>query len=224
MSAAQPIGHSKDELFEAIRAGDASRLRALLNEAPDLAAARAPDGASAVLLAMYWGHPELVGLLEACGVPLNAFEACAAGRRERVAELLDHAPESVRGFSGDGYPALGLAVFFGHDDIARLLIASGADVNAASRNSQRVTPLHAAAARHNARMAGELLACGASPDAAQAGGFTALHSAAFHGDGEIADLLLGYGADPRLKTADGKTATDLATERGHTALAARLEV
>jgi uncharacterized protein len=222
MSAAQPVGHSQEDLFQAIRAGDAARLKVLLHEAPHLVSARTPEGASAVLLAMYCGHPELVSLLEDCGGPLNAFEACAVGRRDRVAALLDRTPALLEGFSDDGYPALGLAVFFGHDDVARLLIESGADVNAVSRNAQRVAPLHAAAARHNARMVGDLLGRGADPDALQSGGFTALHSAAFHGDREIAELLLGYGADPRLKTADGKTAASLAAERGHAALAALL--
>jgi ankyrin repeat protein len=222
MSAAQPLARSEDRLFQAIRAGDASRVNELLKAAPSLAGARAPDGASTILMAIYCGHPEMVRLFEDRGVVLNLFEACAAGRRERVAALLEGTPSPIREFSDDGYSALGLAVFFGHEDIAGMLIESGADVNAASRNNQRVTPLHAAAARHNGRLVGELLARGADPDASQAGGFTALHSAAFHGDREIVELLLGYGANPRNKTADGKTASDLASERGHAEVAARL--
>lgn len=215
MSAAQTVGYSAEGLFEAIQRGDASRVRELLDAAPDLLRARAADGASGVLLAVYWGHRDLVALFEERGVLLNLFEASAAGRQERVAELLDRAPSLVRGFSDDGHTALGLAVFFGHDEIASLLLQSGADVNAASKNSQRVTALHAAVARRNARLVLELLMRGAEPDAVQAAGFTALHSAAFHGDREITELLLSYGADPRRKTTDGKTPADLARERGN---------
>ncbi|HEY1203199.1 MAG: ankyrin repeat domain-containing protein [Bryobacteraceae bacterium] len=222
MSAAQPVAKSEQQLFEAIRAGDASRVSELLEAAPSLAGARAPDGASPVLMAIYCGHPEMVGLFEERGVALNLFEACAVGRRERVAALVDANPSLIREFSDDGYPVLGLAVFFGHDEIAGMLIESGADVNAASRNSQHVAPLHAAAARHNTRMVGDLLARGADPDVEQGGGITPLHEAAFHDDREIAELLLAYGADPRHKTADGKTAADLATGRGHGELAAQL--
>jgi ankyrin repeat protein len=222
MSAAQPVAKSDQQLFEAIRAGDASRVNELLEAAPSLAGARAPDGASAVLTAIYYGHPEMVRLFEDRGVALNLFEAVAAGRRERVAALVDDAPHAIHEYSDDGYPALGLAVFFGHDDIAGMLMESGADVNAVSRNSQQVTALHAAAARHNTRLVGDLLARGAEPDASQAGGITALHEAAFHGDREIVELLLGYGADPRSKTAEGKTASDMATERGHAELGAQL--
>jgi len=222
MSAAQPVAKSEQQLFEAIRAGDASRVSELLEAAPGLAGARAPEGASAVLMAIYCGHPEMVRLFEDRGVVLNLFEACAAGRSERGAALVGGDPALVGGFSDDGYPALGLAVFFGHDDIAGMLIERGADVNAASRNRQCVTPLHAAAARHNTKLVGDLLARGADPDASQGGGITALHEAAFHGDREIVELLLGYGADPRHKTAEGKTAADMATERGHAELAVQL--
>lgn len=221
MSAPQPIAHSEGALFEAIRTGDASRVNELLGASPSLAGARAPDGASAVLMAAYSGHPELVALFEERGVALNLFEACAAGRRERVAKLLDGSA-SIEEYSADGYPALGLAVFFGHDDIAGMLIERGADVNAASRNSLRVTPLHAAATRLNAKLVAALLARGADPNVDQAGGFAPLDSAAFRGDRAIVELLLGYGADPRHKTANGKTAAGLATEGGHPDLAAQL--
>jgi len=196
MSAAQPVAKSDQQLFEAIRAGDASRVSELLEAAPGLTGARTHEGASAVLTAIYCGHPEMVRLFEDRGVVLNLFEACAAGRLERVAALVAGNPALVGGYSDDGYPALGLAVFFGHDDIAGILMEKGADVNAASLNSQCVTPLHAAAARHNTKLVGDLLARGADPDAAQGGGITALHEAAFHGDGEIVELLLGYGANP----------------------------
>jgi len=222
MSAARPVPNPQEQLFAAIRAGDAARVSELLGAAPKLTAARAPDGASPILLSIYSGHPELVAVFEKAGAVLNLFEACAAGRGERVRALLQTDPSLAQAYSEDGYPALGLAVFFGHDDVAGLLIESGADLNARSRNSQGVTPLHAAAARHNASMVRNLLSRGADPDALQAAGFTALHEAAFHGDREIADLLLGYGADPRVKTADGKTAADLAAARGHGELAAQL--
>jgi ankyrin repeat protein len=222
MSAARVVEYPAELLFEAIKKGDASRVRELLDVAPELLKAKAPDGASAILFACYWGHPGMVALFEERGVLLDLFEACAAGRRERVETLLDRAPSLAREFSSDGYPPLGLAVFFGHDEIAAVLLEYDADVNAASRNHQHVTPLHAAVARRNARLAAELLARGADPDAAQTAGFTALHTAAYHGDREIVELLLGYGADPRRTTDTGKTAAALAAERGNTDVAALL--
>src|SRR5271169_3420160 len=130
MSAAQPVAQPEQQLFEAIRAGDASRAKEILETAPRLAGARAPGGSSAVLFAIYCGHPDMVRLFEDRGVVLNLFEACAAGRLERAASLVAGDPALVGGYSDDGYPALGLAVFFGHDDIAGMLMEGGADVNA----------------------------------------------------------------------------------------------
>ena len=222
MGATQQVVNPDQQLFEAIRTGEASRVEAILDASPSLARAAAPDGASPVLLAIYTGHADLVPLFESRGVVLNFFEACAAGRLDRVRASIDETPAAIREYSADGYPPLGLAVFFGHDAIAGILIESGADVNAASRNSQQVAPLHASVARRNARLTELLLARGADPEREQAGGFTPLHSAAFQGDREIVELLLGYGADPRHKPADGKTAADLAAHRGHADLAAQL--
>jgi uncharacterized protein len=223
MSAAAPSpGYATEPFFEAIRTGDARRVRELLDNDPALVRARAPDGATATLFAIYWGHPDMVALFEQRGALLNLWEACAAGRRDRVDILLDRAPMLVHGYSGDGHSALGLAVFFGHEDIAELLLDHGADVNAASKNAQQVTPLHAAVARHNAAMVRELLKRGADANARQAGGFTPLHGAAYHGDREISALLIEHGADPRGTTADGKTPAALAAERGNHEIAEML--
>ncbi len=218
MGAPQPAA-SAAELLDAIREGNAARVAQLLDTDRALLRAKAPDGASSIQAAVYWGHAELVALFEERGALLDLCEACAAGRRARVELLLEGAPTLARQYSEDGYSPLGLAVFFGHDEIAALLLERGADVNAASTNSQRVTPLHAAVARRNAAMVRELLKRGADPNATQAGGFTPLHSAAYHGDREIVEALLAHGADASTETADGKTAAALATERGHAEVA-----
>jgi uncharacterized protein len=223
MSAPESARYTVEPLLEAIREGAAARVRELLETDPALVRARAPDGASAILFAIYWGHPEMVELFEQNGALLNLFEACAAGRRSRVEVLLERAPMLANGHSADGYPALGLAVFFGHEDIAQLLVEHGADVNAPSKNAQRVTPLHAAVARRNVKLVRELLERGADPNAEQAGGFTPLHGAAYHGDPEVIEALLGRGADAQKKTTDGKTPADLAREHGNPAIAERLD-
>ena len=205
MSASESAGYTVEPLLEAIKEGAVARVRELLEA----------DPATAIQFAIYWGHPEMVAVFEQNGALLNLFEACAAGRRARVEVLLDRAPMLVNGHSADGYPALGLAVFFGHEEVAQLLLEEGADVNAASKNAQRVTPLHAAVARRNVKLVGELLERGADPDAEQAGGFTPLHGAAYHGDREVIEA--------RKKTADGKTPADLAREHGNHEIAERLD-
>ena len=66
--------------------------------------------------------------------------------------------------TGDvGETALHCAAFWGRYEIAKLLIAAGADVNAL--NDQKSTPLHEAACLKNVKMARFLLEKGAHPDA-----------------------------------------------------------
>ncbi len=222
MSAAQSFGHSAESLFDAIGAGAAEQVARILDENPRLARSRRPDGASAVLFAIYSGHPELVPVIERSGATLDFAEACAAGRADAVSAQIEEDPARVNSYSEDGYPALALSVFFGHEAIARYLLEMGAQVNAEARNPQRVTALHAAMARRNGRLVGELLAWGAAVNHQQAGGFTPLHEAAFHGDGELAEMLLAHGADRGLKNEQGQTAAEIARERGHEGVAARL--
>ena len=59
------------DAFRAIESGDAKLLRALLVTDPGLAAARDPDGTSAVRAARYRGATELVAILQAAGPPLD---------------------------------------------------------------------------------------------------------------------------------------------------------
>jgi ankyrin repeat protein len=209
-------------LLNSIRRGDCRGTRDLLKENPSLVRAKGPDGASAVLLAVYCGHPEMVPLFVEHGARLDFFESCAAGDRGRALGLLEIDPSLIRQFAADGYHGLGLAVFFGHLELAEALLARGADINAASANPQKLAAIHAAAARSNVSMVRMLLARGAKADAVQAGGFTPLHAAAFHGSREIVELLFSHGADPAIRSADGKTAADLAAERGHRDLAQQL--
>ncbi|MGO9097570.1 MAG: ankyrin repeat domain-containing protein [Bryobacteraceae bacterium] len=222
-SNAMPAGDtSVGLLLNAIQRGDSRETRLLLRDNPALAHAVGPDGVSAVLLAVYNGHPELVPLFVEYGARLSFFESCAAGDRDRALALLEADPSLLRRFAPDGYHGLGLAVFFGHRQLAEDLLSRGADVNTVSANSQKVAALHSAVARSNVAMARMLLARGASPDAPQSGGFTPLHAAAFHGNRELVELLLACGANPARETRDGITAAILAADRGHHDLAAWL--
>lgn len=209
-------------LFDAIRKGDSAQVRALLAEDPRLAGARNPEGASAVLWAAYTRHPDLAPILLAGRDP-DFHEACALGRRERVTELLARDPLLAQTNSRDGFSGLGLAVFFGHVEIARLMVEAGADVNRPSDNAIRVAPLHSAVESGRAELLDLLLSHGAKPDPVEFLEATPLHSAAARGSREMVEKLLAAGADRHRKTKDGKTAAGLARQYGHTEIAALLE-
>ena len=202
-----------DELIEAIRANQPSKVADLLDQDRSLLTARSGN-TSAILLAVYHGRPEIARLFVERGAKLSFSEAVALGDRTRAMELLRGDPALLQSYSEDGYPAAGLAIFFRHPELARDLIERGADVNAAARNKQRVAPVHAAASVGDRQSMKLLLERGADPNARQEQGFVPLHSAAGNGDIEMAKLLLEHGADPEARNEAGKTAADIAAEAG----------
>src|SRR5947209_11772591 len=131
------------QLFDAIRRGDAAQVKALVAANPKLAEARNQDGATPALWAVYTRHAELAPVVLAGRAP-DFFEACALGRLDCVSALLAEDPQLVNHYSGDGFTGLGLAAFFGHVELTRRLLESGADPNCASRYGLRVAPLHSA--------------------------------------------------------------------------------
>jgi ankyrin repeat protein len=150
---------------------------------------------------------------------VDAFEAAAFGRVERLRELLDAGPEHAKAFSPDGFTALHFAAFFAQPEAAALLLERGADANVRARNPMAVEPLHSAAAADQTEIARMLLDAGADPNAAQEGGFVALHAAAQNGNVQLTQLLIEHGADRGRATDDGRTAAEIASEAGHSELA-----
>jgi len=154
---------------------------------------------------------------------LDIFEAAATGQTERVSALIKQDASLANAFSSDGFMPLGLAVFFGHSEAVKLLLASGAEVNIASRETMKVTPLHSAAAARQVTIARLLIAHGANVNAAQAeSGFTPLHEAAANGDLEFATMLLEHGANLNAKMNDGKSPLAFALSRKQNEMAAFL--
>lgn len=213
-----------EALAAAVRKGDAPAVEALLDADPSLVTARRPDGSSFVLFAVYAGHPRLVDVFRERGRALDLFEATAVGDASAVRAFLAKDSGSANALSPDGFPVLGLALFFGHPTLAQLFLDSGADPNAVSTNAMKVAPLHAATSRGDTTMVKTLLEKGALPDARQQGGWTALHNASSQGNVPIVRLLRAAGADVASRTDDGKTAADLADERGHAELAESLRI
>ena len=204
------------DLFQAIVAGDAEFVRELLERRPEAAEERDEEGVSAIRRAVYARQDEIAAVLLDANPALDVFDAAAVGRTRGLEELLAGERELAQASASDGFTALHLAVFFGHEDAAALLLEHGADANAVARNAElEVAPLHSAAAGGHSKLVSLLLEHGADPNARQRGGFTPLHAAAQNGDQESVEALLERGVDKAAQTDEGKTAAELAAAAGH---------
>ncbi|HEV1995654.1 MAG TPA: ankyrin repeat domain-containing protein, partial [Candidatus Acidoferrum sp.] len=74
--------------FQAIQAGDAGKVKALLDSNASLATAKNEKGQSALLMAVYSGRKEIRDLLLARDFELELDEAAAAGQLERVKQIV----------------------------------------------------------------------------------------------------------------------------------------
>ena len=205
----------EQELFEAIKAGNAMEAARVVRERPSSLNGRDANGASPLLLAIYYQKHDIAKLLADTKGQIDIFEASALGRVDRIKQLLRDEPALASAYSPDGFPAVGLAAFFGHLEAVRTLIAAGADIHAAATNSFKVQAIHAAVASKNLDIVRAVLEAGADPNAAQQQGFRPIHEAGNTGNRDLAELLMRYGADPTLKNDEGKTAISLAREKGH---------
>jgi ankyrin repeat protein len=212
----------QEPFFEAIKAGDQTRVAGLLEQEPRLAAAKTAGGVSAILLAAYYENHAIASLLAERLGRLDVFEAAAVGSLAGIISLVNEQPELVNAFAEDGFYPLGLAAYFGHPEVVEYLLARGADVRAAARNPQKVTALHAAVAHQHLEIAKALLIHGAEVDARQQSGFTPLFAAAQNGQMEMVRLLLSYGADVNARAEAGQTPLGMALQAGQAEVAAVL--
>ena len=210
-------------LIDAIKGGHVDEVKQIIRDDRAALTTRDASGASPLLLAIYYQKHEIAKLIAEALESIDIFEAAALGRVDRIKELLRAEPSLASAYAPDGFPAVGLAAFFGHLPAVQTLIAAGADIHAAARNALKVQAIHAAVASKNLDIVRAVLEAGADPNAAQQQGFRPMHESGSTGSRELAELLLKYGADPTLKNDDGKNTITLAREKGHAEFADWLE-
>uniref|UniRef100_S4RLR0 M-phase phosphoprotein 8 n=1 Tax=Petromyzon marinus TaxID=7757 RepID=S4RLR0_PETMA len=120
-------------------------------------------------------------------------EAVRTGDMHTVRAALTTQPHQVDHEDGTGMTLVMLAAAFGHLDILRLLIRSGANVNARQKNGS--TALIYAAEKNHLSTLALLLENGARVNLQQNNGETALSKACKRGDVEMVRLLLDNFAD-----------------------------
>ena len=159
--------HPHLDVFEAAAVGRLEALRTELARDPGLAVAHAPDGFTALGLARFFGHRDAVELLLDAGARVN-----------------DHSRNAMR------VAPLHSALAGRHADIAELLLAAGADVDAVQADGY--TPLHEAAQNGDLAMVQRLVTVGANPRARLDDGSTPAESARAAGHDFVADWLEGF--------------------------------
>ena len=140
------------DLYSAVALQRAEQVEQILQQNPDLAQTRSPDGLPALHLATRLGDINTVRSLLAGGCDVNI-----QNQSKNSGYINEH--------------ALSEAAFWNRPAIAKLLIESGAEVNA--RTEDEITALHRAARLGNVKIVKLLLDSGADPELATTRGQTA---------------------------------------------------
>ena len=157
-------------IFEAAATGQIERVRALIKKDASLTNAFSPDGFTPLGLSVFFGHRETAETLLGAGAEVNTPS------RESMKVTPLHSAAAAR-----------------QVEIARVLIAHGANVNATQADSG-FTPLHEAALNGNLEFARLLLEHGADVNAKMKDGKTPLDFALEQNKSEMAPFLRERGA------------------------------
>jgi ankyrin repeat protein len=144
-------------------------------------------------------------LATAAGSDTRLADAAQQGDKATVANLLKQKAD-VNGAQGDGSTALHWAASQDDLEMAKALLAAGADVKAATRIST-VTPLFMASKNGSAPMIDALLNAGADANVVDSNGTTPLMLASASGSADAVKALLDHKAQVNVKDkAHGQTA------------------
>ena len=182
-------------LHMAVARGNVDIVAALLDAGADIEAG-GTGGAHPLHLAALANRPEVARLLIARGAQLESRDdngmtplliAASNGKREVAGVLLDAGADMNAEGIRYPYNALGVAVFGCQVPMAKLLLASGTDINARlDEKDETLLFLVAPTLHHSPATLDQRLA--------------------------MIDFLLANGLDPNARNADGKSAYDVATD------------
>lgn len=222
LSDRSPLASADPEAAAMIRAavsGDANAVDAFLAKDPALLYARDAEGQSVYLLAAYARRQKITALFESKGIVLDVYEAAAAGKIDRLTEVLRAAPGLVRVPNPAGDTPLHAAALAGQSSSIDNMITFGPNFAQPSPRRKNATVAHIGVESPD-QAAAEAIAFaiignGIAPNLKTTDGDSILHCAARAGYPRTVRLLLQKGADASEKNAAGKSPVDLARESGH---------
>jgi uncharacterized protein len=139
------------DIFEAAALGRGQVVEARLDEDPTGATAFAGDGFTALHLAAFFAHPDVVSVLLERGADPRAvarnlsmvtpLHSAAAGRNLEAARLLLRHEVDVNARQQGGWTALHAAALHGDIDLARLLLARSASAQAVNDDGKTALQL-----------------------------------------------------------------------------------
>ena len=179
-------------VMTAARSGSADVVGQLLARGADPNVRDNVRGQTALMWAAAQQHSDVVDVLLAHGADVDARSDVWDQLWQSSGGSEVHPDHKLRIHHG-GNTALLLAARVGDLASAKLLVAAGADVNAAAAYGISATVL--AAHSGNVELVEFLLENGADPDA-NAAGYTALHAAILRRNDKAVAALLAHGADP----------------------------
>nr|MDA8429215.1 ankyrin repeat domain-containing protein [Geobacteraceae bacterium] len=222
------------ELFDAVIAGDAGKVRALIRSKADVnytESISSKDGAyldewSPLMSSVLAGNLEIMKLLVAHGAwvnylnsrVVNALWLAANNGRLDMVKFLAGKGAYINNRNIEDVSPLMAAAMNGHDAVAAYLVGVKADINLRNKNGDSALML--AIENDHTSIARMLITSGAAINIRDRSGATALMIAVVEGNAEIVGLLLEHKADPTVKSASGKTALDYATLKGNAVIEA----
>lgn len=222
--AAAGCSESPKAVYEAVAEGDLARVERLLERGAPLD--WAPEsGFGALHKALHDGRSDIAAVLIEHGADVNArgvygITPLHIAEDPSLTALLLSKDAHTEAWSDTLGTPLNAAVLSGLADVAEVLLAAGAQIDA--RDVHGSTPLHHAAGRGDLILTRVLVSKGADVNAANEPGFRPLHWAAGNGHAAVVKVLLAGGARPNVVGANGRTPMDMAKVGGHEAVMALL--
>jgi len=187
--AQEPAQEVIDEVV-GVSHGNFARVKELLEQYPALVHAQATWGETPLGAAAQTGQREIAEYLLSRGAALDICTAAMLGMTDQVAAMLQADPGQAHALGAHDIPVIYYPTLHSYKEIAELLLAHGADINA---GEGKETALHGAAGFGQTAMAEWLLEHGAQVNPKDFNGKTPLRVAMDNGHKDIGYLLWQHG-------------------------------